>query len=52
MKQFTDLSDLTDTMSAGDVLHLTVCRCYDPAAQTLLDDPQTLEFDIELKVLD
>ena len=52
VKQFTDLSDLTDTMSAGDVLHLTVCRCYDPAAQTLLDDPQTLEFDIELKVLD
>ena len=52
VKQFTDLSDLTDTMSAGDVLHLTVCRCYDPTAQTLLSTPQSLDFDIELKVLD
>lgn len=52
VKQFTDLSDLTDTMSAGDVLHLTVCRCYDPAADALLDSPQTLEFDVELKILD
>lgn len=50
--RFTDLSDLTDTMSAGDVLHLSVYRCYDPVQGFLLPDPQSIELDVELKILD
>lgn len=52
VREYTDLSDLTDRMQAGDVLHLTVCRCYDPNTGALLDEPLALEFDVELQILD
>ena len=49
---FTELSDITDLMKAGDILHLTVYRCYNPLINDWLDNPETLEFDIELQMLD
>ena len=48
---FTELSALIDQHEAGDTVHVLAYRCLDDEGY-MIDDPQYVEFDIELGILD
>ena len=48
---FPELSDILDSHSPGDIVHVVVYRCLDKDGY-MIDNPEFLEFDIELEILD
>lgn len=50
--QYLQLTSELDNRAAGDVVRLSVYRCFDPLTGTLISQPQSLTVDVTLELLD